>query len=170
MSRKVKCPTCGNYNEKEETILHNRRYYCKQCFEDRPMRDEYWSTLFDYICFIFNIDKPTGLIFQQIKNYKSEPYNFTDKGIYLTLKYCIEILDMDFESYGKGIGIVPYYYEATKNHHIAISDLEDKIEELSTESELKTIRVNKIDIPFKTRKIMEYDIDWSEDEIDYEQE
>lgn len=170
MSRKVKCPTCGNYNEKEDAVLHNRRYYCKKCFEDRPLRDEYWSVLFDYICSIFNIDKPTGLIFQQIKNYKSEPYNFTDKGIYLTLKYCVEILDKDFESYGKGIGIVPYYYEATKNHHITISDLEDKMEDLDLEAELKIIEISKINVPFKSRKIMEYNIDWSEGEIDYEQE
>lgn len=170
MSRKVKCPICENYNEKEDTILYNRRYYCKQCFEDRPMRDDYWNILFEYICFIFNINRPTGLIFQQIKNYKNEPYNFTDKGIYLTLKYCVEILGKDFESYGKGIGIVPYYYEATKNHHIAISDLEDIMEDLDMKAEPKTVEINKINIPFKNRKVIEYDIDWSEGEIDYEQE
>lgn len=170
MSKKVKCPICGNYNEKEDAISHNRRYYCKPCFENRPARDEYWDKLFKYICFIFNIDKPTGLIFQQIKNYKSEPYNFTDKGIYLTLRYCVEILEKDFQSYGKGIGIVPYYYEATKNHYMAISNLEDKMEVAEVETIPKIIKVNKIDIPFKNRKDIEYDIDWSEDEIDYEQE
>lgn len=170
MGKKVKCPVCNNYNEKEDAVLYKRRYYCKKCFEDRPLRDEYWDILFDYICSIFNIDKPTGLIFQQIKNYKGEPYNFTDKGIYLTLKYCVEILNKNFGTYGKGIGIVPYYYEATKNHHIAISDLEDKMEEIDMETAIKTIEVNKINTLFKNKKIIEYDIDWSEDEIDYEQE
>ena len=29
MARKVKCPECGTFNDKENAVYHNSKYYCK---------------------------------------------------------------------------------------------------------------------------------------------
>jgi hypothetical protein len=52
-------------------------------------------------------------MFQQIKMYR-EDYNYTNSGMYYTLKYYYEILENHIIE-GGGLGIIPYYYdEASK--------------------------------------------------------
>ncbi|WP_291567111.1 MULTISPECIES: hypothetical protein [unclassified Clostridium] len=169
MASKVKCPTCKKTNNKEDTVKHGNRYYCKECYENISKRDEYWDDLFTYITEIFNIDKPTPLMFKQIKDYKKEPYNFTDKGIYLTLKYCKEILNKNFEDYNSGIGIVPYYYERTLQHYINIDNIEESLENFHVNEDVKIINVKLKNNPFKKKETLSYDIDWSEDDFDNEE-
>jgi hypothetical protein len=110
-------------NEKEDTVKIKSRYYCPSCAEeekkDQVVRDkqkESWSELFEYICEVYEIGTLTGMMFKQIKDFKND-YGYTDKGIYLTLKYYYEILGNEVKE-GTGLGIVIYFYEEAKKHFI----------------------------------------------------
>ena len=74
MSRKVKCPSCNTLNEKENTKELDNKYYCIECAEERikekSKHSDGWNELYDYICEIYNIDKLTGLMFKQIKDFR----------------------------------------------------------------------------------------------------
>ena len=68
MARKVKCPECGTFNDKENTICHNSRYYCKVCYENKNREAEDYKDLISYICSLFHIEAPTPLMLKQIKD------------------------------------------------------------------------------------------------------
>ena len=164
MARKVKCPVCENMNEKEETITLNGRYYCKECYKTKEDNIDGYRRLISYICRLYRIDKPTGIILRQIKEFKTD-YNFTDDGIYMTLKYYYELLGNNLVD-GVGIGIVPYYYEKTKQYYLTSINIEDKAEQY-VEDNKKIIEIDSAvrDKMFNSikRKSMNFEgIDWSE--------
>lgn len=164
MTKQVKCPDCGMMNDKENTIQHSNRYYCKECYKIRSENVDGYKRLISYICKLYRIDKPTGIILRQIKEFKSD-YKFTDDGIYMTLKYYYDLLDNAVID-GVGIGIVPYYYEKAKQQYLTLLKIEDQSEEY-VEDEKKVIRVdiekrNGILDNFKKKSINFDGIDWSE--------
>lgn len=171
MSKKVKCPICGELNNKEDTIEHNKRYYCEECYEETKANSDYWRELIHYICSSFHIDKPTGKVLQQIKTYKNDPYNFTNKGIYMTLKYYYEVLGNNILNIDEpSIGIVPYYYNATKRYCINIDDLEEEVDNLNIDDFNAIPRIIKTKNRIQNsniKKELKYEIDWSDTEIDY---
>lgn len=164
MAKKVKCPECGTMNEKEDTVYHSNRYYCKNCYEAKSENVDGYKRLIGYICKTYRIKAPTGIILRQIKEFKND-YNFTDDGIYMTLKYYYELLENPVVE-GVGIGIVPYYYEKAKQQYLTLLSIEDKVEDYASDLE-KTINVdiakrnNMLD-RFKKRNIDFNGIDWSE--------
>lgn len=121
--RKVKCPMCGQLNNKSDTEMIGKRYYCIPCAEEKRERakrnKDDWDELFNYICELYNIDKPTGMMFGQLKRYREEPYNFTNKGMLLTLKYFYEVLGNEVKD-STGLGIIEYEYENAKRHYMDV--------------------------------------------------
>lgn len=117
MARKVKCPECGTFNDKENTVCHNSRYYCKVCYENKIRESQDYKELIAYICELHQIDAPTGLMLKQIKDFK-EQFNYTYRGIKSTLHYFYEILQGNDVGNSIGIGIVPFVYEEAKKFYI----------------------------------------------------
>lgn len=142
--RKVKCPTCNTMNNKEDTIKINNRYYCISCGEERQKEIEKntdgWDQLFEYICELYNIEKPTGMMFKQIKDFRDEPYNYTNTGMYLSLKYYYETLGNEVKE-DTGLGIIPYYYEKAKKQFIDIHNIKKYMNEFEESEEEKTIKI-----------------------------
>lgn len=174
MATQVLCPRCNKKNNKEDTVQIGRRYYCIECAkltkqekEQKAEGRESWNLLFDYICELYNIKKPTGMMFRQLKEFRSNPYNFTDEGMYLTLKYYYDTLDNNVIE-GTGLGIIPYYYDKAKEHWETIGKVEDSVENYK-EVENKSITINpnsqrELLRKLKTNKEISLDdIDWSED-------
>ena len=50
MARKVKCPECGTFNDKENTVTFNGRYYCPVCYENKQKEADDYKQLIAYIC------------------------------------------------------------------------------------------------------------------------
>ena len=113
MARKVKCPECGTYNDKENTVYHNSKYYCKICFENKQKEAQDYKNLVAYICELYQIEAPTRWMLKQIKDYK-EQFNFTYRGIKTTLHYFYEIQEGNSVEDSMGIGIVPFVYDEAK--------------------------------------------------------
>lgn len=171
MATQVICPRCRKKNKKEDTKQIGKRYYCIKCAEivqqEKQQKKEDWDLLFNYICELYRIEKPTGMMFKQLKEFRSEPYNYTDSGMYGTLKYYYEILENKVIE-GTGLGIIPYFYDKAKEHWKVIAEVEDSAEEYKT-PKIINITINP-DLEKELLKNLQMskhidlkDIDWSED-------
>lgn len=166
--KKLKCVMCEELFPKEETIVKSNKRYCEKCLQTKEEESlKYktdWDLLFEYICKIYNIDKPTGMMFQQMKNYRTE-YNYTNIGMYYTLKFYYDVLENNLLD-DTGLGIIPYYYDKAKNHYNKAYNLEDIAEDFKFEEKsikIKTKISNKIIIP---REPLPLNFDWEEQNED----
>ncbi|MEG2786442.1 MAG: hypothetical protein RR942_01385 [Romboutsia sp.] len=153
--RTVKCPKCGQENNKEDAIKQGNRYYCSDCIEDIGEYKE----LISYVCELYRVTKPSMLIVKQVKDFKDK-YNFTNIGIQYTLKYYHEILNKSVMD-DKGIGIVPYYYDQAKYYYKNKFNLEELAEGFCGVEKVQKRRVENKSHLYR-RKDIDISIDWSE--------
>jgi hypothetical protein len=145
MARNVKCPLCGTFNEKENAIYHNSKYYCKVCYENKQNESNDYKELISYICELYSIDIPTGWILKQIKDFK-EQFNYTYKGIKSTLHYFFEIQEGNDVADSMGIGIVPFVYDEAKKFYIDKKAVKDSVIGMNLEemeANKKTINIKR---------------------------
>ena len=147
--KKVKCPICESLNHKEETIYHQKRYYCKICYENKTKESDDYKNLVKYLCDLYEIDVPTGFMFTQLKNFK-EQYNYTYKGMELTLDYFYKIKTNNKPEVEKGLGIIPYIYEEAKKFFIETRDIKKNLEGINIQNIVN--KVNTISIKNSDRK------------------
>jgi len=147
MSKKLKCPVCGTFNDKEDTVYYNQKYYCKVCYENRKKEADDYKALIEYICELYNIDAPTGWILKQIKDFK-EQFSYTYKGMKTTLDYFYRIKQENEPEEGTGIGIIPFVYDEAKKFYYDKKLVKENMQNfiLSDIENQKIIHINKIDI------------------------
>ena len=126
IGKKVKCPECGTYNDKENAVAYNSRYYCKVCFANRTRDAEDYKDLIAYICDLYCIEAPTGWMLKQIKDFK-EQYKYTYKGMKSTLHYFYEILEGNDTANSIGIGIIPFVYDEAKKFYVDKKAVKDSV-------------------------------------------
>jgi hypothetical protein len=97
-----------------------------------------------------------------MKEFRGEGYNYTDSGMYYTLKYFTEVLDGKILD-GTGIGIIPYYYEKAKEHYQKIFDIEDIVEDFENHEQVIQIITKKSSKKFDVKKPLPLQINWEED-------
>jgi hypothetical protein len=169
MAKKVKCPMCKTLNNREDTVTISNRYYCVECAdkreEEKARNKDNWDELFDYICDLYNIDTLTGLMFKQIKDFRDN-YNYTNKGMYLTLKYYYETLDNEVKD-NTGLGIIIYYYEQAKQHFIESKEVKKHLGEFEIDEHINIVKIKKIDIDdYEYKKQLSLDdTTWDEEEV-----
>lgn len=166
--KELKCTICKELFPKDELIVKGQKKYCKECLQTKEEESlKYktdWDLLFEYICKIHNIDKPTGMMFQQMKNYRTD-YDYTNIGMYYTLKYYYDVLENNVLD-ESGLGIIPYYYDRAKNHYNKVYNLEDIVEDFENKEKaikIKTKITDKIAIP---KLPLPLDFDWEEQNED----
>lgn len=162
--KKLKCALCEELFPKEELTVKSQKKYCKTCLtikEEESLKNKTdWDLLFKYICKLYNIEKPTGMMFVQMKNFRQD-YDYTNIGMYYTLQYYYEILDNSVLE-DSGLGILPYYYDKAKKHYNKMFNLQDIIEDFESNEksiQIKTKVTNKITI---TKNPLPLDFNWEE--------
>lgn len=145
MARKVKCPECGTFNDKENAVYHNSKYYCKVCYENKQRESQDYKALIAYICELYEIDVPSGWILKQIKEFK-EQYKYTYRGMKTTLHYFYEIQEGNDVKDSMGVGIIPFVYDEAKKFYIEKKAVKDSafacnIDEM--EKQRKIISINR---------------------------
>lgn len=130
-----------------------KQYYHQTCLDVKEKLVQDRKELIEYICDLYGLDVPTGIILKQIKDYQ-EQFNYTSKGMALTLQYFYETLGNTVRE-GDGVGIIPYMYEEAKRHYITKMRVEASIEEVSQSSETKVVEIQSPRFIFqrKTAKI-----------------
>lgn len=149
MARKVKCPECGTFNEKENAIYHNSKYYCKVCYENKTQESQEYKDLIAYICELYQIEAPTGWMLKQIKDFK-EQFKYTYKGMKTTLHYFYEIQEGNSVEDSMGIGIVPFVYDEAKKFYIDKKAVKDSVSECNLnemQNKKRIVKINKLDKP-----------------------
>lgn len=147
MARKLKCPECGTFNEKEEAIFHSGKYYCKICYENKKQSTEDYKNLIEYICTLFEIDAPNGWMLKQIKDFKDQ-FGYTYKGIKSTLYYFFDIQGNSINDCA-GIGIVPFIYDEAKKFYIDKKSIKDNMCDCDVnliQNTIQTIHIKRKDI------------------------
>jgi hypothetical protein len=96
-----------------------------------------------------------------MKEFRGEGYNYTDIGMYYTLKYFIEILDGKILD-GTGIGIIPYYYEKAKEHYQKIFSIEDIVEEFENKEQTVHITAKKTSKKIDVKNPLPLQINWED--------
>lgn len=171
MAKQVKCPLCNKLNDKENTKQISNKYYCLECAEEREVQihknKDGWDELFNYICELYKIDTLTGMMFKQIKDFRDN-YNYTNTGMYLTLKYYYETLGNEVID-NTGLGIIVYYYEQAKQHYIESKEVKKHTEEFEINEELNIVKIkpnNNIKKSIYKKQLSFDNIVWNEEEID----
>lgn len=163
--RKLKCSLCKELFEKEELTIKGSKKYCNECLKIEEKKNEKnmtdWDLLFNYICKVYNIKTPTGMMFKQLKDFRGDDYNYTNIGMYYTLKYYCEIIEGNILD-GSGLGIIPYYYDRAKAHYNKVYDLEEMVNNFhNTEQNIK-IKTKIQNKRTETKMPLPLDIDWEE--------
>ncbi len=160
MPRKLKCPSCSRLNDKENTKQIGNRHYCVTCAEDKEKSSQHnkdgWDDLYKCICEIYNIKTLTGMMFKQVSDFRKEPYNYTNTGMCLTLKYFYNILENEVLE-DSGVGIIPYFYEKAKQHFIERMDIEEYMDHFEYQEETKIVKINPFQEKYKKYKLLSFD-------------
>lgn len=117
MARFLKCyGTCNQKHPKDELKVFSGKNYCTSCYEKKKQEDQERIKLNQTISKWFDIPFPNGHMLKQIKNFRSEPYNYSYKNIRLTIDYCFsnKILKPEMKF---GISFVPYYHDEMINYY-----------------------------------------------------
>ena len=166
--KKLKCTICEEAFLKEETIIKSQKRYCKTCLEikeeESALYKNDWDLLFEYICKLYNIDKPTGMMFQQMKNYRAG-YEYTNIGMYYTLQYYYKILENEVLE-DTGLGIIPYFYDKAKNHYNRMFNLQDIAEEFKGEEKSIQIKTKIADKLLIAKTPLPLNFNWEEQNED----
>lgn len=161
MARRVKCPECGQLNEKENTKEKSRKYYCPECYEIAIARSEKntdgWAELYNYICDLTG-SPPTGRMFKQLSDYRKEPYNYTNEGMRLTLYYFYELMENPLKE--GTLGIIPYIYEEAKQDYIQRMDIDEHNSTMKYVPKTVVVRVNPTKMPIEKKTIDFNDLDF----------
>lgn len=155
------CPQCKEKVTSDESVKDGRRYYHPTCFKMKKEQEELkkqkaqdYKGLIDYICKLYKLDAPTGMILKQIKDYQEE-YGYKLKGIELALRYFHETLGNPVRE-GDGIGIVPFVYEDAKRYYIMKMNVEESIKncgENFVTKKIVTIKSPKLEMKRKVKPI-----------------
>lgn len=148
MTGLVKCPRCENKLSKSEAHPYKKRYYHPKCFEEWQRESQDRKDLISYICQLYRLDAPTGMMLKQIKEYKEE-LKYKYKGMELALRYFHETLGNPVQE-GTGIGIIPYVYEDAKNHFITKLKVEESIKNMKQE-EVQVVKVVSPKFTYKSK-------------------
>ena len=147
--KRVKCPICNRLNSKEDTEFFKRRYYCKgKCIEEilqqqekKDQNKEDWSELYEYIVELYG-HKPTGIMFKQLGDFRKDPYNYTNKGMYLTLKYFYKTKEQSVLE-DRGLGIIPYVYEEAKKNYLKQMEVSEYNNEHESSERVERVKINR---------------------------
>ena len=156
MGRMVKCPFCEQKLNKDEAYTYKKRYYHVQCFKTWQRESVERKELIDYICKLYGLETPTGMMLKQIKDFHDD-YKYKYKGMELALQYFHETLGNPIQE-GGGIGIIPYVYEDAKKYYVMKLKVEQSVKKIGDkQNNGKTVEVESPKFTYK-RNIQSIDI------------
>ncbi|MBU5331720.1 hypothetical protein KQI61_05885 [Anaerocolumna aminovalerica] len=142
MPRLASCKGCGKKLHPHEKFTHSSKSYCDVCYKKVTRDSNEYKQLVEFICDNYKIEKPTGLMFKQIKDMKIEN-GYSYGGMTYTLWYCKEIL-MKQLNVKYGVTLIKFYYDEAKNYYNEQERLIKQLNELEDiELKTKVIKINK---------------------------
>ena len=128
--------------------MNSSKTYCKECFENIERESSEYKQLIDFICENYVLDRPTGFMLKQIKEYKND-YGFSYAAMTYTLWYCKEILNKSL-IVKYGVVLIKHYYDEAKEYYSQQEKLKEQVNKLS-DVKKKTKLVNRSSMRTKTK-------------------
>lgn len=137
--RKYLCKICNEKFPKSDITKYKSKNMCKNCFETEKKLDQEKNDLCQTIKELYGIDYVMPGYLKQIKQFR-EQYNFSYTGMKLTLLYCKNVLNLEFST-SRGLGIIPYQYEAAKKDYIKKQNLAKQM--INKNKDVKSVKTIK---------------------------
>ena len=139
---KVKCAECEKMIEKEEAEKYKNRYYCiDKCIELKKEREskntDGWNELYEYMKKLYGEVNTKMIVL--VSKYRKDPYNYTNKGMELTLYYYHELLENPVNK--DSIGMIPYFYDKAKEEYIINRDIHEHNSSIEYTPNIKKIKI-----------------------------
>lgn len=136
--------TCPRCKEKlnpldEDAVDMGTATYHVGCYEKMEREKKNREELYDYVSILYNIEFPTGFMMRQIAEYYSKR-GYSYKGMKMTLKYIYEVERLPVLQ-GTGLGLIPSYYERTKQYYKKIHSAGVSAENIKISREPRMIKV-----------------------------
>ena len=143
MARLSTCKSCGKKLQPEEKYIHASKSYCEECYQKILRESDEYKQLIEFICTNYEIERPTGFMFKQIKDMKTD-FGWSYAAITYTLWYCKEILGKQLiEKYG--VALVKHFYEEAREYYTQQEQIKNQIEQLKdVEMKTKVVKQNNI--------------------------
>ena len=157
----VTCRYCKNKVNKDKALSPRERlHFCNnECYQAWLKTEEgQQDTLLDYVWNLYDPNKRDSSLYvmlkKQVEYYKRE-YNFKYQGMYLAVKYYVEVLERKWcDEYGIG-QVLPTYYTMLQHMYEKRQALRDKLSNVPKQNNVvKVAKGNKINIK---RKILSMD-------------
>lgn len=102
----MKCETCQKVITGDYEVMGDKNY-CTICYPDAVETENQRLALISYIIEKFQIPKPTGFMFGQMKRMKNK---YTYKNMRLTLQYAFDVVGLRPDK-KYGISVIEYYHD-----------------------------------------------------------
>lgn len=135
MARLSTCKQCSKKLHPEDKYTHSSKTYCLNCYQKVKRESDEYKQLIEFICINYDIERPTGFMLRQIKEYKDE-YLYNYAAMTYTLWYCREVLNKELDI-KYGVALIKYYYDEARSYYTQQEKSINKLKELDG-SELKT--------------------------------
>ena len=159
----LKCGRCKQDTPRESVTKVGSTNYCPTCLEEKnkPKEMTDWDYLYQYILECTGVEKLSGLTFKKLKEYRDD-YEYTDIGMYYTLKYIHETLGLEVYDNGH-LGQIPFYYQQAKEHVVRTYELQDMVDNFEFQEETIKVKVSGNSSWSQKKELDLGTIDWEED-------
>lgn len=137
---KLKCCECETSIRKQDAEVFAKRFYCVKCYKVAKEEEKERRHLIAVICDIFNIQRPSGMMFTQMKQFKEEGISYRDTR--LTLQYLVSVESFKLEK-KYGIGIVRHRHEDMKEYYERMLKKRREVQSVEYKPTNHTITIGK---------------------------
>lgn len=127
----TKCHSCKINLKSGDIKEYGKNKYCSVCYDKAKKKESERRQLIGVICDIFNIDRPTGMMFAQMKQFEKEGIDYNTTRLTLQYLVAVEKFDLDVKF---GIGIVRHRYMDMRHHYNQMLKKRREIQEVEYES------------------------------------
>lgn len=174
--RREICSVCGKVSKEENNIFVKGKPYCKSCYQEKYSKEEEakrnsadYKKLIEFICNLWDLDRPPMHILAQISNFKKTYEGMTYRGMLSTLDYFYNIANNPVNENKPSVAIIPYVYDEARHFYEDLRDIKKNVHLKEAEKYgVKIVEILEEEEPLITGLIDIGAIEVEEDEEDYE--
>ena len=140
MARLSTCKGCGKKLQPEEKYTHASKTYCEECFKKIERESTEYKQLIEFICNNYGMEKPSGFMLKQIKDFKND-YGYSYAAMTYTLWYWV--------------ALIKNYYNEAKDYYSQQEKLTEQVNKLSdVEVKRKVVKRSSMNVNKNSRSLI----------------
>lgn len=152
------CCSCSIVFEDENDLVvygRDKKKFCSVCIRKEEQSVFERNKLYASISNIFGLDKPTGLIMRQIKNFK-QTNGISYKNMYFTLDYITKVKGIELQL-KYGVGLIGTYHNEMLNYYADIKQKRESAKNFNPTKSIDVVRIKKpvFDDSYRQKKMID---------------